>query len=254
MAPSTRSSVVVYSGPDTLTQVDRRARRAGIRWIRIDSWKCSPLDPATWLRRLARMTGVDTVVVTSRAAVSAGVRPWRRALGALPGNLDFWAAGPGTARALRAAGARRVHRPSTIGANGILEALREGPRRNVVHFRSDLAGGRLARALRRKGHTVADLVVYRTGLPPPLTAAQRRELLRARLLVVTSPSGLSHLRTALGPRDFPRVARTVHLIVLGGRSRSAAQRQRFRRVSVAPATTPQRFTHYLLRELKDAST
>lgn len=242
-------SVVLYSGPDALPGIDRVLGRAGVRLVRIRSWRPQPIEPDRWLPRLARFPQADTVIVTSRTAVTAGVRPWRQLLGRFPASLEFWAAGPGTARTLRAAGAKWVRRPSSVGSEGILNAFRGRRGRKIVYLRSDLAGPRLARALRRCGHTVVDVVVYRTGAPSALAPSERKELLRGRLLVVTSPSGLSHLRAGLGAQDFGRVARTVPLVVLGERSRGAARRQRFRRVSVAPSTTPQRFTRHLLREL-----
>ncbi|MGI0053651.1 MAG: uroporphyrinogen-III synthase, partial [Thermoplasmata archaeon] len=112
----------------------------------------------------------------------------------------------------------------------------------------------LARALRKRGHRVADLVVYRLTATPPPSARARRELARATLLVVSSPSGISELRRGLGPDGFARLLRRTRLVVLGDRSRRAARGHGFRRVSVAPSTTAQRFTRHLLGELRDAGT
>jgi uroporphyrinogen-III synthase len=245
-------SVVLLSGPGTLAGLGATLNRAKVRLVRVAALEPRPVDPATWMGRFARTPTPDTVVVTSRTAVEAGVRPWRRALGPFPRSLEFWAVGPETAGALRRAGARRVHRPRTVGATAIARALARTRSRRVVYFRSDVAGPDLARALRRQGHRVRDVIVYRLEAPGPLPGPARRALGRAALLIVTSPSGLSYLRARLDQPAFARLSRTAHLVVLGDRSRKAARDHGFRHVSVAPATGGQRFSRYLLRELRYA--
>jgi uroporphyrinogen-III synthase len=254
MVSRSSPTVVVVSGPGSLEGIDPLLRRAGARLVRLASSKPRPVPPTDWLRRLARAPTPDTAVVTSRAAVGAAVRAWRRASGPFPASLEFWAVGPGTAQALRQAGIRRVRRPRSVGATGVASSLRRKPPRRVVYFRSDVAGPRLARALRRQGHRVVDLVVYRLESPPRLTARARRELSNADLLVVTSPSGLTDLRHRLGRTTFGRLTRTARLVVLGERSRRAAHGHGFQHTSVAPSTTAQRFTRHLLRELRNART
>jgi uroporphyrinogen-III synthase len=247
-------TVVVLSGPRTLVGIDRRLKRAAVRSVRIPSVEPEAVDPALWLGRLARAPVLDTVVVTSRAGVEAGVRAWRQAVGRLPASLEFWAVGPGTAAALRRAGIRRVRLPRSANALAVARSLGRSPSRSVVYFRSAAAGPGLARTLRERGHRVTDLVVYRLETLPPLRAPARRALSSADLLVVTSPSGVAELRRRLDPPAFSRLARTCPLVVLGERSRRAARRHGFRRISVAPATTAQRFTRHLLRELRHAGT
>ena len=247
-----RPTVAFVAGPGTLAKVDDRLRRAGVRPVRIVALEPQTVDPSVWLARLARARPPDTVVVTSRTAVAAGVRPWRRARGPFAPSVEFWAVGPGTADALRRAGIRRVRRPTAVSATAIAGALSRTPPRRVVYLRSDVAGRRLALSLRAGGHRVVDLVVYRLAAPPRLTAHAREEVGLADLLVVTSPSGLSNLRRQLGPSTFARIARTTRLVVLGERSRRAARGHGFRRTSVAPSTTAQRFTQFLLGELRDA--
>jgi uroporphyrinogen-III synthase len=254
MSPHLPPTIVLFSVPGTLEGIDPLLRRARVRLIRIASIEPRPVDPAIWQKRLGSFTNPDTVVVTSRTAVAAGVRPWRRAARPRPATLEFWAAGPGTAEALRRVGIRQVHRPPTTGALAVAKALRRTVPRKVLYFRSDLAGPRLAQALRADGHRVLDVVVYRSEASPRLTARARRHLSAADLLIVTSPSGLSILRRQLGPRAFSRASRTARLVVLGERSRRAAGGHGFRQVSVAPSTTAQRFTRHLLRELLDART
>ena len=245
--------VVLFSAPGTLTQIDRPLLRAGVRLARITSIQTRPIAPTHWLKRLTRASKPNTVVVTSRTAVSAGIRPWRHEIGRFPRPLEFWAVGPGTAHALREARIRRVRRPPRVAASAVAQALGRRAVRRIVYFRSDAAGPRLARMLRDQGHSVVDVAVYRLETSPRLTRQALQTLATADLLIVTSPSALAHLRNNLDRRAFVRLAQSVRLVVLGDRSRRAARKIGFRRVAVAPSTTAQRFTRYLLRELRDAS-
>ncbi len=252
MTPSTPPTVVLLSAPGTLGGIGSPLRRSGIRLVRLTSVDPRPIDPGDWLGRIERAPTPDTVVVTSRNAVRAGVRPWRRSSGGFRPSVEFWAAGPGTAEALRRAGIRAVRRPPGAGAGAIAKALSRGARRTIVYFRSDVAGPVLARTLRRAGHRVVDVVVYGVADPLPFSPRDRRQIASADVLVVTSPSGLSALRRRLDRREFVRLSRSARLVVLGERSRRAAAGHGFRHTSVAPSTTAQRFTHHLLRELRDA--
>jgi uroporphyrinogen-III synthase len=255
MRPSSRAApptIVVLSAPGTLERVDRGLERAGVRSIRIRSVEPRAIDPTVWIRRLSKRVRPDTVVVTSRWAVRAGVVPWRTIDGPLPDSVEFWAVGPTTAYFLRHAGVAHVHTPKVAGGEGIVRALATGPKRRVVYLRSNLAGGKLVRALRAQGHRVTDVVVYEVEMPPPLTPKERDEILAADLLLVTSPSGLADLSYRIGRTAFARLARRTPLVVLGERSRRAAQRRHFLRISVAPSAHTQPFTRHLLRELRNA--
>jgi uroporphyrinogen-III synthase len=254
MAKNPLPTVVLLSAPGTLNGVDSLLERGGARLVRIETLRLRALPPSGWLPRIAKAPPVDTVVVTSRAAVGAGVEPWRRSASITLPMPEFWAVGPGTAQALRAAGVRRVRRPRTVGALAVAEALRGKAPRNVFYFRSDRAGPRLARALRAEGHRVTDLVVYRLDAPPRLTVRALRDLATADLLVAASPSSISNLRRGLDSRSFGRLRRNARLAVLGERSRRSAQGHGFRRVSVAPSTGAARFARHLLQELRDAPT
>jgi uroporphyrinogen-III synthase len=253
MTPNSRPRVVLLSAPGTLAGIDPLLRAAGVRLFRITSITTRPLAPEKWLPRLGRTPRPDTVIVTSRASVTYGVVPWRkhRIRTTLP--VEFWAAGPGTADALRAAGIRRVRTPRRIGASGILGGLSRGPRRNILYFRSDIAGPALARRLRDRGHRVIDVTVYRTEQGTGLLSGAQQELARADLLIATSPSTLSSLRRGLVHRSLLRLQQNVPVVVLGERSQRAARGHGFHRVSVAPSPNAQRFTRYLLRELRDGS-
>jgi uroporphyrinogen-III synthase len=247
-------TVTLLSAPGTLTGIDSILQRSGVRLWRIASIVPRPVDPETWRSRLSRATRLDTVLVTSRAAVSAGVRPWVRDRPGAVTRLEFWAVGPGTAQALRALGVRRVRSPGQVGADGIPAAIGGEPVRTIVYFRSDRAGPRLARRLRDLGHGVLDLVVYRLEMPPAIRPHDRRRLLQSQLIVVTSPSSLTALKSRLDREAFDHVRHHVAVVVLGELSRRAVAKLGFRRVRVAPSTATQPFTRYLLQELGNAST
>jgi uroporphyrinogen-III synthase len=254
MSPSAAPSVVLLSAPGTLEDVDPLLRKEGIRLIRIPSLVPRPIAPMIWLRRIPPTARRETVIVTSRTAVTAGVTPWLRTLKRGFRAPEFWASGPGTAKALRAIGARWVRLPRVVGASGMGSAIGSRPRRSILYFRSDRASPRLARELRKLGHRVTDVIVYRLGAAPPLGSKARQELLRADLVIATSPSSMAALRRGIDSSSFLRLRRSARLVVLGERSRRAARGHGFHRVSVAPSVTAQRFTRYLLRELRNAPT
>jgi uroporphyrinogen-III synthase len=252
MPPPRAPRVVLLSAPGTLGGIDPLLRKLRIRLIRIDTVVQRPVPVESWWKRLGARAGRDGVIVTSRAGVVAGVRPWVRRTRTATGGIRFWAAGPGTASALRALGARHVSKPPTAGADGIVRALRQSPARNLLYFRSDRAGPSLANELRRGGHRVTEIVAYRVRPVAALTPTQRREIREADVLVATSPSSLSSVRRGLDRRTFDRVRSTARLVVLGERSLRAARGHGFRAVRVAPSTAAQGFTRYLLRELRHA--
>ncbi len=246
-------TVVLAAAPGSLDGVDECLRKRRVRVLRIATVSVRPVPATKWLTAALERASPDTVVVTSRAGVEAGVRPWLRAIPGRTRRPEFWGVGPRTARALRDAGVRRVRTPGKVGAAAVVRSLGRRPPRVILHLRSDRAGPGLARSLRRQGHRVLDRVVYRLGAPPRLPVGVRRRLAAAHLLVVTSPSGLVSLRRLLGHAALARIARDVRLVVLGERSRFAARRLGFRAVSIAPASTAQRFTGRLLRELRHAT-
>ncbi len=253
MAPPPRPTVVVVGGPGTLPRLDERLRRAGVRAVRITAFDPRPTAPGRWLPRLRRSADPDTIVLTSRHGVAAGLVPWLRSRGRLAGRLEFWAAGPGTADALRKAGVRRARRPRGLGAAALLRDLGNRAPRNIVYLRSDRSGPGLARALRDRGHHVVEAVVYRLGAGAALSARDRGALRSAHVWISTSPSGLSALRRQLGPREFGSLRKKTRLIVLGSRSLRAARGHGFRRVLDAGSTDAQRLTRLVLRGLRDAS-
>jgi uroporphyrinogen-III synthase len=243
---------VLLSSRGTLSGIDRSLRRAGVRLVRVPVLEVRTIPSRAWRARVAEFGRIDTVVTTSRHGVTAGVVPWRKGTGQITPAREFWAVGPGTAQALREVGVPRVRRSQKMGSLPLVRALARPRARSVLYFRSDCAGPAFARALRREGHRVLDVTVYRIGGKATFTPRTRNELGSARVWVAASPSALAALRRSLGSREFARRARTTSLVVLGERSRREASKMGFRTVSVAPATAAQRFTRHLLSVLRDA--
>lgn len=246
---ATPPTVVLLSAAGTLSRVDHALDRTGVRLVRVRSMEPHPIDPSLWLGRLARRPRPDTVIVTSRHAVGAGVRPWMKIKGPFPRSVEFWAIGPATAYRLRRAGIHQVHTPDTADSAGILRALAASPKRRVAYLRSNLAGGQLVRALRAQGHRVTDAVVYKVEMPAPLTQPERCAILRADLLCVTSPSSLAGLATRIGRAAFARLAKGTPFVVLGERTRRAAELRHINQISVPPSLDTRPLARHVLREV-----
>jgi uroporphyrinogen-III synthase len=206
------------------------------------------------LRAWDRFPDVDTLIVTSRETVRRFVaRPVvLRRLRRL-NRLQVVSVGPRTGGALRRVGLLPSYSARTGGSRSVLEHLASLPARRVLYPRSDRAGPRLARALAGHGHRVLDLPVYRVRAAVSAPVAWSRLLLRADLIVFTSPSAMSHLRRSLPVTTFHDLRRRPHLVVLGERSARAARGHGFAGVRVAPSTDAQRFTRFLLAEVHRGS-
>jgi uroporphyrinogen-III synthase len=243
-------TVALLSAPGTLAAIDPLLRRAGVRLLRITTFSPVPTDSRRWVPRVHRAPPPDTIVATSRTGVGAGVAPWLLSGGKVRAAIEFWAVGPGTARALRSLGISGVKAPRQAGTAALGTALDRPAPRQILYFRSQTAGSTFARALRRRGHRVTEVTAYRLAPTTRISPTAHRKLARAKVWIVTSPSSLRALRDALTPSWYARHLGTAHLVVLGERSRREAAAQGFQHISVAPSATPGRFTRHLLRELR----
>ncbi len=242
--PHGRVRVVLLTGPNALEPIVEALRVGGAKVTRLVVVEPVPLPPSAWRPPLSALGAVDDVVVTSRSGVLAGVVPWREE-GRRARRVRYWSSGPATAATLRSVGVTNVREPPGLGGAAVARAIGRG-RRRILRFRSDRAGPSLARALRARGHTVTDVVVYRTRLRARFGRAERARLARADLIVASSPSALRALVAALDPPSLARLARRVRLVVIGPRSARAARAAGFVRISVTPSLTAQRFTRPLL--------
>ncbi len=242
--PHVRVRVVLLTGPNALEPIVEALRVGGATVTRLVVVEPEPLPPLAWRPPLSSIGPVDDVVVTSRSGVTAGVVPWREA-GRRARRVRYWSSGPATAAALRSAGVTNVREPPGLGGAAVVRGIGPG-RRRILRLRSDRAGPSLARALRARGHTVTDVVVYRTRLRTRFERSERTRLAHADLILATSPSAIRALVAAFDPPELARLARRVPLVVIGPRSARAARAAGFVRISVTPSLTAQRFTRPFL--------
>lgn len=239
--------VVLLGSRDTLAGLGTAVRSKGLRFSRVVAIRQEGTSTPAVPERGSGRRPVDTLLVTSRHAVGPALRNWIRGQ---PRPPEVWAAGPGTAARLRAIGIGRVRRGVRLGAVGIVGAWGSRPR-SVVHFRSDLAGERLARTLRAQGHDVREVVAYRVRSQVSEVRRHAEVVRNAGALVLTSPSVVETVRNALGPRSLRGIGGRIPAIVLGARTARAARSAGFRRVTVASDTAPQRFARVLVRVVND---
>lgn len=243
--------VVLLSARETLRGLGPAVRAEGLRLRRIEAIRSHPAPLGGGRRGAAGRARYDTIIVTSRHAARRALLTW--ALAGKEGPMpEVWAAGPGTAAALRRLGVRRVRQGTGLGSDGIVRRL-GARRRRVVHLRSDLAGHALARTLRAAGHQVREVVAYRVEPTPGEIRRRVAELRRAAALVLTSPSAVDSLRRAVGPKAVREIGRRTPAVVLGERTARAVAAAGFRTVAITPTPAPQRFARLLVRTVHDAA-
>ncbi|HEY2888040.1 MAG TPA: hydroxymethylbilane synthase [Candidatus Limnocylindrales bacterium] len=139
-----------------------------------------------------------------------GVRATREAGGAaVGGSGPRWAAvGEATAEALRTAGAEVAFRPSRASSEALGLELPVRPGERILVVRGDLAGSRLAQALRGRGAIVEDIVGYRTVEGPATSRALLREALS------DGPIGAILLASGSAARGLREIARIERLEIL----------------------------------------
>lgn len=248
------ASIVLVGAADTLPGLEQQLRRKRAMLRRVVVLRSIPLTAASLRRITGRMGRFDTLVVTSRAAARTFLAEpnVRGHLGRMSG-IEVLAVGPGSANALRRVGLAPAWVAEGGGRAAVESHLLAVRPRRILYPRSARAGSGLAEALRRQGHSVFDPVVYRLGRPRPIRAGEARLIFHADILVVASPSALSHLRAGLGQDRFRRLRSRAGLVVLGDRSARAARGHGFRAVQVAPTTAEQAFTRFLLARFARAT-
>ncbi len=239
--------VYLFASRGSLVGLGTAAAAAGLRLRRVEAIRAVARRTRIVSGRGLALDDFDTLVVTSRRAADARLRRW------LPREKrawTVWAAGPGTAAALRRLGVTRVRQGLGLGGPAIARAI--GPaHRTILYVRSAEAGPMLARALRLRGHRVQERVTYALRTDRPRLRRQAARLSEAAAAIFTSPSALSATRAAEGPARFRLLARRLRAFVLGNRTRAAARRAGFRRVVVVGSADPQRLVRQLVRALGD---
>jgi uroporphyrinogen-III synthase len=245
-------SVAFLATADALEEEELRAKAAGLLVDRYESVRFERRPASEWLPRLATSRPPDLLLVTSRRGVEFGLAPYLRSA-VRTGQPEIWAVGPRTAAEARRRVGRTVRQPQRTGSMGLLAALGNGRQRRVLHFRSDLAGNGLARALRGRGFRVREAIPYRAVPAHPAGRAKRARLLRAAVWVAASPSAIRGARRLFSRADWRAVGANTPLLVLGDRSAREARAAGFRRVVTVPPGRPQRFTQRLLDEARRAA-
>ncbi|MHB1434508.1 MAG: uroporphyrinogen-III synthase [Thermoplasmata archaeon] len=243
---SRRPRILLAASDRALSEIEEALGRSADlrRWVTV-RWR--PVPARRLRRRLARLRPVDGVILTSPAAVESFLAPvlphvwpsdWRR--------IRYWASGPATARALRRRGGPRATVGAPDGAEGIFRALARSPPLRLLYPRSDRAGPALARRLRRAGHRVVEVIAYRHRPAHRASDRDRRWARGADLIVVTSPSAWEGLRRALGPAGVEALRSSARWVALGPTTARSLRTAGLRVRVVAPGSSAQRFTPFLL--------
>ena len=252
MTPRRRTrtpEVVVLGSPGALATLGPKLSRLGVPLLRVQAIDQVPVArlPPLPLPRLGRR---NLLLVTSSAAVDLYLRMDPRALARWKSLGEVWASGPATAKRLRDAGLPGARVPPVPGAGALVRAVEPVRGSYVVRPRSDLAGPQLARALRLRGASVADLVVYRTVRAP--RAGRHGAPKWGQVWIVTSPSALSAWKRAVGERTFRDLGRNARLVALGATTARAARGHGLRGVVVPDEISGQSLPALLVTLLADA--
>ena len=163
---------------------------AGAKPVCFPAIAVESLDVTSELRLLGE-TGSTWVAFTSANAVRAVARSSVRPESAIPAHVRIAAVGAATAQAVSALFRAPAYVAPDSSAGALAENLPAGASDRVVFFKGNLAGGTLARGLRRRGIQVTEVVAYR--VTPGAGADSLRDSLRAKeldALLFTSPSSI----------------------------------------------------------------
>jgi uroporphyrinogen-III synthase len=250
-APSpSRGPVVIVAAAGTLADLESSLDALHVPSVRFDALRFVPCLPARRLREL-RGTPWDGIIVSSPRGLDLFLAPVfgkRRAGTPTPA---VYVAGESTAVGAARLGYEVIRPTGAPGMRGILAAIPSGRRLRLLHPRSDVAGPSLARALRAAGHTVQDVVAFRTRTAARMSPATRRGIGAARLVVVTSPSALRSLRRHLGRASFRALADRVPFRALGETTATAVRRAGVRDVGLLDPGPGQAFTPATVTSLFD---
>lgn len=228
-------------------------RAAGFEPVEVPAIAIVPPESYEELdRAIARLGQFDWILVTSANAVAALfgriaviAREWT-----MPRRQ--WAAiGPGTAGALAAYGVTDAWMPSRFLSEAILEELPARPGERLLRLRAE-AAAEIAPALRERGITVDEVVVYRTIEAPPASVPLLREAFASPVdaVVLTSAStarGLAALARAAGVEG---ALHGVPIVAIGPVTTAAARAAGLEVVSVAEEHTARGVAQALHRRLE----
>ncbi|MCI4326449.1 MAG: uroporphyrinogen-III synthase [Thermoplasmata archaeon] len=250
-APSpSRGPVAIVAAAGTLVDLESSLRAMGVPSVRFDALRFVPSLSAA-RRRAIRRTRWDGIIVSSPRGIELFLAPvFGRARDGAATPAVF-VAGESTATRTARLGYPAVRPTGAPGIRGILGAVPNDRRLRLLHPRSDVAGPSMARALRAAGHTVHDVVAFRTRAAARMSPATRRGLAGASIVVVTSPSALRSLRRHLGRVRFRALADHVPFRALGETTAAAVRRAGVRDVALLDLGPGQAFTPVTVTSLFD---
>jgi len=239
--PLAGANVIVTRPAGSAAAVRRRVRALGGECVVLPgSGLRAPADPGNARALLAALRAADIVIFTSPAAVRFAwqLQPQLR----FARTTAVFAPGGGSARALQRRGVAQAAFPShRQDSEGLLDlpALQHVRRRRIALIGA--AGGRelLAPQLVARGARVQRIDVYRRT-PPRLTRRHLDALRNAvapRISLFSSAAALGHLRDALPPELFVRLAGD-DCVVSSARIAAAARGFAFERLHVAAGPAP----------------
>ncbi|WP_440996738.1 uroporphyrinogen-III synthase [Arhodomonas sp. SL1] len=200
---------VVVTRPQGRTHALAAALRAeGAQALELPTIDLTPLDDAAAQARVeAALAAADWAVFVSPGGVEVALERFGSRGIARPEGVRIAAVGPGTAAALRLRGWPVDASPAAGGgAAELLETADFAPRpgASCVILAGEHGRDVLAEGLADRGVRVTRLAVYRAMIPTvdPAAAIQGWRQGRLQYTIVTSVTGLEHLRRLLGPSGW----------------------------------------------------
>jgi uroporphyrinogen-III synthase len=248
--PTPAGPVAIVAAAGTLMDLESALQSSGIRTVRFEALRFTPCLSSVRRRDLRRARW-DGVVVSSPRGLDLFLAPVFGPARKGRANPVAYVAGDSTATAAARLGYAVVRPSGAPGILGIVAAVPGGRRLRLLHPRSDVAGPKLARELRAAGHTVRDVVAFRTVPATHMSAATRRGILGCTVVVVSSPSALRSLRRHLGAVAFRELSARASFRALGETTAQSVRRAGVRAVGLLDPGGGQRFTPATVTSLFD---
>jgi hydroxymethylbilane synthase len=235
-SPPSRPRVLVARTSSQSDALAVELREAGLEPIGVPALSVVPEPPGGDLDRAAgSLQTYDRVVVTSSNGARAILAAAERVLTDL--GAPAWAAiGTATAGVLEAEGITVAFQPSHADAASLAGELAVAPGERILVVRGDLAGDRLARALRARGAAVDDVIGYRTVEAPESSRPLLREALATSVDAVVLTSG-STVRGLLALADVAQDVAAIPAVCIGAETARIAARSGFHVLAISSQPT-----------------
>jgi hydroxymethylbilane synthase len=235
-SPIRRPRVLVARAPAQSDALALELREAGLEPIAVPALSVVFEPPGGELDRAAgSLQTYDQVVVTSANGARAILAAAERVLSELVAP-ERAAVGPVTAGVLEAEGIAVAFQPSRAEAMSLALELPVARGVRILVVRGDLAGERLAHALRDRGAVVDDVIGYRTGVAPETS----RPLLRAALATTVDAVVLTSGSTVQGllalAEDAQEIA-AIPAVCIGAETARIAAESGFHVIAISSEPT-----------------